>query len=275
MPFIERDGARIHWYEIGQGEPIMLIMGLGCSSAMWFRLAPRLARNHRVILLDNRGSGQTEVKYFVSHRITAMAEDAVAVLDAAGESTAHILGFSMGGMIAQQLTIDHPRRVRTLTLLATHCGATHAVLADPAVTNLLFSKGAMTPEQSFNVMAPYVYAKSTPAHVIAEDAAIRLATYPTLRDYQGQLNGLLYWSAYSELPRIRVETLVLHGLEDQLIPPANGRMLAQRIPHSRLIELPNASHWASTDQTEAVAGAVQSFVAAHARAVPVADRTKR
>lgn len=264
MPFVERDDARIHWYEMGRGEPIVMIMGLGCSSAMWFRLAPLLACHHRVILLDNRGSGQTEVKYFVSHRITAMAEDVVAVLDAAGESTAHILGFSMGGMIAQQLAIDHPGRVRTLTLLATHCGSAHAVLADPKVTNLLFAKGSMTPEQSLNVMAPYVYAKETPAHLIAEDAAVRLATYPTLRDHQGQLNGLLYWSAHAQLRRIQVETLVLHGLEDQLIPPANGRMLAERIPHARLIELPKASHWASTDQTEAVATAIEGFVAANA-----------
>ena len=261
MPFIERDGARIHWYEIGRGEPIVMIMGLGCSSAMWFRLAPLLARRHRVILLDNRGSGKTEVQYFVTHRIAAMAEDVVAVLEAAGERAAHVLGFSMGGMIAQQLTINHPDRVRSLTLLATHCGSAHAVLADPKVTNLLFSKGTMTPEQSLNVMAPYVYAKDTPAHFIAEDAAIRLATYPTLRDYQGQLSGLLYWSAYAKLSRIRVETLVLHGLEDQLIPPANGRMLAELIPRARLIELANASHWISTDQTTAVASAFQDFVA--------------
>lgn len=162
--------------------------------------------------------------------------------------------------------------MRSLTLLATHCGSAHAVLADRKVTNLLFSKGAMTPEQSLNVMAPYVYAKDTPAHRIAEDAAVRLATYPTLRDYQGQLNGLLYWSSHSELRRIQVETLVLHGLEDQLIPPTNGRMLAERIPHARLIELPRASHWASTDQTEAVATAVQVFVAANARGIPTSDR---
>ena len=125
MAVVEHDGARIHWYEMGQGEPIVLIMGLGCSAAMWFRLAPRLARHYRVIMLDNRGSGRTEVRYFVTHRITSMARDVAAVLDAAGERTAHVLGFSMGGMIAQQLAISAPDRLRSLILLSTHCGGSN------------------------------------------------------------------------------------------------------------------------------------------------------
>lgn len=260
MAFVEHDGARIHWHEIGRGDPIVLIMGLGCSSAMWFRLAPRLARNHRVIMLDNRGSGYTEVPVFVLHRISQMARDVVAVLQTAGETSAHVLGFSMGGMIAQQLTIDHPERVRSLILLATNCGSSHAIQADRKVTDLLFAKGNTTPEQALRIMQPFVYAKDTPASLIEVDNAVRLANYPTLRGYQGQLNGLLYWSSYSDLPRLRARTLVLHGLEDQLIPPQNGRMLAERIRDAELIELPRASHWAQTDQTEVVFKAVQRFV---------------
>ena len=78
MAFVEHNGASIYWHELGQelsrGEPIVLVMGLGCSSAMWFRLATRLARRHRVIMLDNRGIGLTEVKYYMVHRITTMAQ---------------------------------------------------------------------------------------------------------------------------------------------------------------------------------------------------------
>ena len=128
MAFVEHEGARIHWSSLGRGEPLVLIMGLGCTSAMWFRLAPRLARRHRVILLDNRGVGQTEVQHFVVHRVSTMAADVAAVIDAAGERSAHILGLSMGGMIAQQFAIDFPDKVRSLTLMATNCGGPHAVL---------------------------------------------------------------------------------------------------------------------------------------------------
>ena len=118
MAFVERpQGARIWWGSMGRGEPVVMLMGLGCSSALWFRVAPRLARTHRVILIDNRGTGQTHVPGAVVHRVPHMAADVAAVLDAAGEPDAHVIGFSMGGMIAQQVAVDFPHRVRSLALL--------------------------------------------------------------------------------------------------------------------------------------------------------------
>jgi 3-oxoadipate enol-lactonase len=265
MAFVEHDGARIHWSSLGQGEPLVLLMGLGCTSAMWFRLAPRLARRHRVILLDNRGVGQTEVRHFVVHRVSTMAADVAAVLDAAGEASAHVLGLSMGGMIAQQFAIDFPDRVRSLTLMATNCGGPHAVLADSHVWRLLFSKGEMSPEDNLAAMRPYTYASTTPETVIEEDHGVRLAEYPTLRGYQAQLYGLMGWSSYSKLPRLRCPTLLLHGMEDRLIPPANARLLAERIAGARLIELEGASHWLHSDQPARVAAAVLDFIHPHAR----------
>ena len=108
MPFASgAGGARIHWSEAGAGEPLVLVMGLGCASALWFRLVPRLARRFRLILLDNRGVGLTEAPNAVVHRVTTLADDVAAVLDAAGEATAHVAGLSMGGMIAQEFAPRH------------------------------------------------------------------------------------------------------------------------------------------------------------------------
>ena len=259
MAFVERDGARIYWNSLGKGEPLVLIMGLGCSSAMWFRLAPRLAKRHRVILLDNRGAGQTLASQFVVHRVTTMASDVAAVLDAAEEDSAHIFGLSMGGMIAQEFALGYPRRVRSLMLAATNCGGAHAILAKSKVWGLLFSKGDMTPQQSLEAMRPYTYAKATPARVIEEDSSIRLANFPTLRGYKAQLYGLMGWSSYSRLPQLRCPTLVLHGNEDELIPPANGATLAQRIVNARLLEIDGASHWIHSDQLAKTAAAVLAF----------------
>ena len=261
MAYVEHDGARIHWHTAGTGEPLVLIMGLGCSSALWFRLAPRLAKRHRVIMLDNRGSGRTEAPHSVVHRVTTMARDVAAVLDAAGEESAHVFGFSMGGMIAQQLAIDQPARVRSLMLAATHCGGKQAILADEKVRHLLFSKGEHTPEESLRLMRPYTFAAGTPAERIEEDHAVRLANYPTLRGYQAQLYGLIGWTSYARLPSLRCDTLVLHGLEDRLIPAQNGRLLAERIPGAKLVDLRNASHWIHTDQLDATVAAVESFIA--------------
>ena len=265
MAFVDRDGARIHWRSLGKGEPLVLIMGLGCTSAMWFRLAPRLARRHRVILLDNRGVGQTEVRHFVVHRVSTMAADVAVVLDAAGETSAHVLGLSMGGMIAQQFAADFPDRVRSLTLMATNCGGAHAVLAERPIWQLLFDRGERSPENSLAAMRPYTYARGTPDQVVEEDHLVRLADYPTLRGYQAQLYGLMGWSSYYRLPHLRCPTLLLHGMEDRLIPPANAHLLAERIPGARLIEIEGASHWLHSDQTVRTAEEVQTFVGKHGR----------
>ena len=260
MPFVDHNGASIHWTSVGKGEPVVLIMGLGCSSAMWFRIAPQLAKSHRVILLDNRGSGLTRVQHYVVHRVAHMAADVVAVLSAAGEAGAHIVGFSMGGMIAQQLAIDFPQRVRSLALLGTHSGGPWATQAAPHVRRLLFDKATMDAKENLRAMRAHTYARETRDELFEEDALVRLANQPSARDYLAQLQALIGWSAYSDLPRFKCPTLVMHGLQDELIPPANAGRTAERIPGARLIELPNASHWLMTDQNACVLQALQAHI---------------
>lgn len=264
MAFVEHDGARIHWHALGKGEPLVLIMGLGCCSTMWFRLAPRLARRHRVIMLDNRGAGQTQVQFGLVHRVRTMAADVGAVLDAAGESSAHVLGLSMGGMIAQEFALDFPARLRSLMLLATNCGGAFAILPQTHVWQLLFTAANVSPEQALESLRPYTYAESTPTERIDEDSVVRLANYPSLRGYQAQLYGLIGWSSYLRLAQLERPTLIMHGKQDKLIPPENGRVLASRIVDSTLVELDDASHWLHTDQPERTVKVVQEFVAAHA-----------
>ncbi len=247
MAFVDRPDARIYWSSQGEGEPVVLVMGLGWSSAMWFRVAPQLARTHRVILLDNRGSGQTRVRNVLVHRVPTMAADVAAVLDAAGETSAHVVGFSMGGMISQQFGIDFPSRLRSLTLIGTHPGGPWAVQAGSAVRQLLFDKAHMSAEESLRRMRPYTYGLHTPDHLFEEDALVRLANQPAARDYQAQLYGLIYWSAYLQLPQVTASTLVMHGLQDALIPPANAQLIASRLPKVNVVEFPKASHWLMTD----------------------------
>jgi pimeloyl-ACP methyl ester carboxylesterase len=258
-----RDGAQIHWTTLGSGPPVVLIMGLGCSSAMWFRIAPRLAMAHRVILLDNRGVGQTRTPSAMVHRVPQMAADVATVLDAAGEGSAQVIGFSMGGMIAQQFAVDFPQRVRSLALLATHGGGIWAVQAPVEVRHLLFTKNRMSAEEGLRAMRPYTYARQTPDALFDEDALLRLANPPSVRGYEAQLHALIGWSAWSDLPSLRCPTLVMHGLQDELILPANARLLAERIPASELIELPQASHWLMTDDNAAVVGALRKHLSRH------------
>ena len=263
MAFVERPGARVYWNALGRGEPVVLVMGLGCSSALWFRVAPRLARSHRVILIDNRGTGQTRVGSALVHRVGTMAADIAAVLDAAGERSAHLVGFSMGGMISQQFAIDFPDRIRTLALLGTHPGGHWAVQADAKVRRLLFAKATMSAEEGLRAMRPFMYARDTPDALFEEDALVRVANAPGARDYKAQLYALLYWSSYRQLPALRMPVLVMHGLQDALIPPANARLIAARLRHARLVELPRASHWLMTDCNEETLQALTGHLREH------------
>jgi pimeloyl-ACP methyl ester carboxylesterase len=122
MPVADRGHTQIFWEEQGSGEPLLLVMGLGWPRQMWARHLPALTERFRVITFDNRGVGQTATTES-QWSLSDMADDAVAVLDAAGVTQAHVYGASMGGGIAQVMTIEHPERVGALIL---GCTATRA-----------------------------------------------------------------------------------------------------------------------------------------------------
>src|SRR5215469_10139770 len=147
MAFVQNQGAKIYWDEQGKGEPILLIMGLGYSSVMWYRTRPILAARYRTLAFDNRGLGRSDVPAG-PYPIALMASDAAAVLDAAETESAHVLGISMGGMIAQEFALEYPQRVRSLILGCTTAGGPTAVRAEPAATQILMTRDKMSPEEA-------------------------------------------------------------------------------------------------------------------------------
>ncbi len=267
MPFIENQGARIYWDERSVGEPVLLIMGLGYPSDMWWRTRPVLDGRFQTIVLDNRGSGRSDVPPG-PYPIALMAADAVAVLEAAGVESAHVFGISMGGMIAQELALQNPKRVRSLILGCTAAGGPTAVRAEPEVTELLMNRGSMTPEQAALAAIPYIYDRDTPRDRIDEDLAIRGPWFPRPEGYAAQLQGILAWEAYSRLPELKVATLVIHGETDRLVRLENGQLIAARIPGAKLVKLPNASHIFPTDQSAACHAAILEFLASRSGARP-------
>lgn len=260
MPYAENRGARIYWEKYGDGSDVLLIQGLGYTSDMWHRTIPVLARRHRVIAFDNRGVGRSDVPRG-PYPIELMASDAAAVLDAARADRAHLFGISMGGYIAQELALQAPDRLRSLILGCTGCGGPNAVLAEQEVLDLLVTRASMPVEQGIRVMIPYIYDPSTPRARVEEDLEVRMRTYPSEASYLGQLQGIMGWESCRRLGSIRLPVLVIHGTSDRLVPPANGRRLAEEIPGARLLMLPNASHVFFTDQPQAAHEAVLSFVA--------------
>jgi 3-oxoadipate enol-lactonase len=270
MPFINNQGAKIYWDEQGAGEPLLLIMGLGFPSPMWHRSRPQLAAAYRTIALDNRGVGHSDMPPG-PYPIALMAADAAAVLDAAGCESAHVYGVSMGGMIAQEFTLQYPKRVRSLILGCTSPGGPHAVRADREVIDFLSGRANQDPAAAAEASVPFVYDAGTARALIDEDMVLRNQWPPKPQAYMAQLQGILSWEAYSRLDQIHVPTLVIHGASDRLVPIANGELIASRIPGARLVRLPQAGHVYATDQTEAALAAVLEFLAAQRSATSAAE----
>ena len=260
MPFVDHQGARLYWNERGAGDPLLLIMGLGYTSHMWFRVLPALEDRFRVIYFDNRGVGQSSVPPG-PYPIPLLAADAAAVLDAAGVARAHVFGISMGGMIAQEFALQYPDRVQKLALGCTTCGYLHAVPASEEVLQKTRLRAGMTPEDGSWFLVPHIYAKATPRERIAEDIAIRVRTFPTAQGYLGQLAGIFAWDARDRISAIRAETLIIHGVEDELVPPGNAPEIQRRIPGARLEMLEDASHIFFTDQPERSVALLRAFFA--------------
>lgn len=264
MPFAENQGTRIYWDERGQGEPILLIMGLGWTFDLWHRTRPVLSPRYRTIAVDNRGVGRSDVPEG-PYSIAQMASDAAAVLDVAGVASAHVFGVSMGGMIAQEFALQYPNRVRSLILGCTAAGGPNAVRAEPEVLQILVQR-AEDPEEGAKAIAPFIYDPATAPERLEEDLALRRKWFPTAKGYLAQLQGIMAWESYSRLSQIAAPTLVIHGESDKLVPAANARLIADRIPNAKLVMVPHASHILATDQPEAVHYAVLTFLSSQVSA---------
>ena len=256
MPFTHRPGARIWWDQSGTGDPILLIMGHAYGGDMWHRVIPDLAASYRVIRFDNRGVGRSSDPAG-PYPVPLMAEDALAVLDAAGAASAHVYGVSLGGAIALQLALDHPGRVRSVIL-----GCTAASAEGVSRSPLLIRVRSLVPAAALNRVAwKLLYGPDTPTGLRAEDQQIVRRTRCSGRGRRGQLAGAASFDVTGRLAEIRVPTLVLHGARDRIVPVASAQRLAGGIAGARLVMFPDAGHVYTTDVPDAASQEVLRFLA--------------
>ncbi|HEX5780655.1 MAG TPA: alpha/beta fold hydrolase [Solirubrobacteraceae bacterium] len=235
----------------GEGPAVLLIMGLGMNATGWWRTVPTLVdAGLRVIAFDNRGVGRSD-RPPGPYTVAQMADDAVSVLDSAGVDAAHVYGISLGGMIAQEVALRHPDRVRALVLGATTAGGDNLIPASEDVNAFVRLRAQMTAEHAVWASVPINYARRTRLEAgdrIAEDIAQRLRFPVEAEYYSAQLAAAHGHDA--AVADIRAPTLVVHGDEDVLIPPANGERLAELIPGAEL-SMWSAAHLYFTDEPEA------------------------
>jgi pimeloyl-ACP methyl ester carboxylesterase len=255
MPFASNGTVQLHWESFGEGPAVLLVPGQGMTVDGWWATIPVLARSFRVLAFDHRDTGRSSrvpLPYSVAH----MAEDAVAVLDAAGERRAHVYGISLGSMVAQEVGLRHPDRVQALVLGASSAGGFAAYKPPPTsmAQTFLVRAGGMGPEEAEWAAVPYTYAERTRrlhADRIVADIAHRVATPPEPLAFMHQAAAVATHDTYVRLNTMTAPTLVVHGEEDVFVPPANALVLAERIPGAQLRLWPDAGHMYTIDEPRA------------------------
>ena len=248
MPDATIDGVKIHYSETGEGEPLLLIMGYGMPGEAWLGSIPFLG-GFRAIYYDNRGTGQSD-RPGGPYTIGQMADDAAGLLEHLGIDDAHVYGVSMGGMIAQELALRHPEKVRSLVLGCTMCGGEHSTMCEPEILDELIAvvggMGTMDPAAWVDRQLPLLFTREwVEANPGIRDMLLMIAPMlpPTPPETaQHAMAGLWGWSSHDRLAQITAPTLVVHGDRDVLIPVENARVLAATIPGARLHIVEGAGH---------------------------------
>jgi pimeloyl-ACP methyl ester carboxylesterase len=238
------DGLALSVIVDGDGDPLLLIPGLGAGRSAFNPIVADLARHHRVITYDPRGIGESEGGGALT--LPLMALDAVAVLDAAGVAAAAVFGASMGGLIAQHMVVDHPGRVAHLILAATAPGGDSGVDSLPADQAKLLGKGARTPEDAYRIACTVLYSQQFQrAHPEFIEAQIRERGLHPVRPRVFSAQFAAMWQpddSFQRLATVTAPTLVLHGTEDVVTPYENARILAHQIPSAELRAFEGCGH---------------------------------
>lgn len=265
MPKVKANGIELYYEVHGEGRPLILISGLGYPLWQWHKMVPCLAEYFKVITFDNRGVGQSD-KPAGAYTAQMLAADTVGLLDALGIDKAIVAGHSMGGFIAQAMTLDFPQRVEKLILCSTNFGGPHHVPVTPEAMKVLtdVASDALTRFKNGLVVSTAPgWAEKNP-EMIAKWIKWRVANPVELGPYQSQLAiglGLLPAAAAFEtkLPAINIPTLILFGEHDKVVPPANAELLSKQLSNSQVVIFPNAGHFFPIEIPEAASRAIIEF----------------
>ena len=272
MPFTAAAGFRMYYESHGDGFPLVLINGLGSDHREWLAQVPEFAKRFRVIVFDNRGTGESAVPPG-PYTTAQMADDAAALLAALGAARAHVLGVSFGGMIAQEVALRHPARVDALVLACTGPGGALSIRPSPEAMAVFLVAGRGDPEAEMRRMIPFLYTEAYMRERPEEIAGFirrRVENPAPPEGYAAQLAAAVSHDAAERLEGIRARTLVITGDADRLVHWENSLRIAGRIPGARLAVLPGAPHRLFAENADAFNREVLSFltVASQNRDVP-------
>jgi 3-oxoadipate enol-lactonase len=268
MPTARVNSIDLHYVEAGSGDPLLLIMGFGGDHLAWAFQVPAFSARYRVISFDNRGAGQSSVPD-EPYSTAMLADDAVGLLDALEIDRAHVLGVSMGGMIAQEVALNHPGRVRSLQLHCTYARPDRYMLALMDVWRRV--RSTATPEEWLRTVALWLFAPVTfaerPDFVEAVIQTGLASPHPfTLTGFLRQGDAVRGHDALARLSTLTCPTLVSVAEDDILVPPRFARELARAVPEAELRTIDNAAHAYFWERADVFNAMCLDFLARHAAA---------
>lgn len=266
MPTIKANDINIAYEINGEGQPLLLITGLGYGAWFWHKVMPHLAKNFRVITFDNRGAGGTD-KPEGPYSVSMMAKDTAGLLDALKIKNAFVLGHSLGGFIAQELAITRPDLVSKLILASTTHGGMKVVPITPEALAVILDRGG----DPIDLVKRGVKVASAPGFsdkhpdVVQELVDYRLTNPVPPVQYGAQTAAGLGMNQFSDdqvlarMKAITQPTLILFGEHDKVVPPANAQLFLEKLPNARSRIIPNTGHIFPIEAPEETARALAEF----------------
>ena len=255
------NGIRIAYERRGHGPPLVLIAGVGYGGWIFYRQVPDLASHFETITFDNRGVGASD-KPEGSYSVNLFAQDTLALMDALEIERAHVLGASLGGMVALRMALDAPGRVNKLVLCATTHGGPNIVYPDMEVIQFLAQRSG-TPEERFEKGFQLSFSEDFLERKPSDLAHIRgkLAEQSQPDDaYERQAMAPISFNVEPRLEEVEQPALVISGSADRVVPSANCERLAEMLPNAELTTLEGAGHLCFIEQPEAFNRAVVDFL---------------
>lgn len=248
MPKAKVNEININYKVEGSGEPLVMIMGFSGRGGDWMFQKRAFKKYYRVITFDNRGVGKTD-KPSGPYTIKMMADDTIGLMDYLAIDRAHILGISMGGMIAQELAINHPDRVKKLVLGCTYTNGKIArdeiTSVSPALRKVIESadtSGAGIRNTLSTILLCTFNRNKWLWRMISPLLSWILIIRGGTKGFMGQYEAIRTHDTLDKLHVIEAPTLVITGTADRLIPPGSSDVIANRIPNAKLVKVENGSH---------------------------------
>jgi pimeloyl-ACP methyl ester carboxylesterase len=254
------EGVSLAYDVEGSGQPLLMIQGLGYGRRGWGPAVKLLAQRFEVVTFDNRGFGGSQITPG-PYTTAQLAGDALAVLDAARVERTHVIGISLGGMIAQELVLAAPQRVQRLVLCSTTPGGPQSVPMPEKTVALMGRQAQLDPQEAMRLFVENALSPQPPQALVDEIVAYRTANPPDGAGWYAQAGAGAAHDALARLREIGVPTLVVHGTADNVVDARNAPLIAEAIRGARLELFEGVGHLLPWERPEEFVALVEKFLA--------------